>query len=103
MRRPSAMIRFILVQLGLGALLGNLLLAALAVQAGPLAASLAEEALRQPCQLLAIWIGATAPFAVGFLGTALCLRGGFPGGVGPGAARVLQPALVRSDPVRHLS
>lgn len=70
------MIRFILVQLALGAAVGTMLQAALIALGGTGAQVMLAEAVQRPGQLAAIWLGGVAPFAVGYLATALCLVGG---------------------------
>lgn len=77
------MIRFILVQIAIGAMLATLLLAGvLSVSSAGVQAILAEAASR-PGQMLAMWLGGVAPFAIGYLATALYLVGDASGGGSP--------------------
>lgn len=89
----APMIRFLVVQTLLGAAVGTAMLAALITLGGPVPAAMLAEALEQPGQLAAIWFGAVAPFALGFLATALCLARDPPAsGRGEGIG---EPRLVR--------
>lgn len=67
------MIGYICRQLATGAALATLLIGAMICFGGSGVDSLAAEALRSPSLIPALWLGAVAPFAIGFLATALCL------------------------------
>ncbi len=72
----------ILASAAIGTALGSLLLVFLLAAGGDAARTLLAEALTQPWQLPAIWFGAVAPFAVGFVATSLVASD-----VGPPAGR----------------
>ena len=65
------MVPFMLRQLAIGLTLGTGLLGGVALNCGPHARGLL--AATSGGQLLALWLGAVLPFAVGYLATALCL------------------------------
>lgn len=81
------LVRFMIGQIVLGALVATALIVLLLAANLSALTPLIAEAARYPLQAIAIWLGAVAPFSVGFLGTALCRLGGRSAGP-PGGRRL---------------
>ncbi|SDO71357.1 hypothetical protein SAMN05216196_108127 [Lutimaribacter pacificus] len=67
------MLRHMVIQLSIGALLATAFLLVIIWVAAPTSIVLLREALERPDQLPAIWLGAIAPFSICYLGTALII------------------------------